>query len=224
MSLEAEKKRLCNTNLGTGTAVDQLLVAADIKPRRCRTKWQQAYHEGPTARKDAEHLRWISLRNTSTPMGRLLKENPANSQLLGGGRRAGTSRSRVRVVQKVSELACAGPQFGLPGSLEAADRVHASSTVRTMCTWISQIDPSILHIYAGCSCGRQTHRCCTVPMLRRKSCKHLRFLKTASPSSSFPCDHTRSARGQRSFSGYAGILEGLVVVDVSSILGNPALR
>ena len=33
-------------------------------------------------------------------MGRLLRENPANSQLLRGGRRAGTLRSRVRVVLK----------------------------------------------------------------------------------------------------------------------------
>ena len=33
-------------------------------------------------------------------MGRLLRENPANSPLLGGGRRAGTLRLRVRVVQK----------------------------------------------------------------------------------------------------------------------------
>ena len=35
------------------------------------------------------------LRHTDTPMGRLLRENPTNSQLLGGGRMAGTLRSRV---------------------------------------------------------------------------------------------------------------------------------
>ena len=106
--LEADKRRLFATTLSTATAVDQLLVAADIKPRRFRSKWQQACCEGPTARKDAEsaeRLRWIVLladllRNTATPMGRLLRERPANSQLLGGGRRAGTFRSRVRVVQK----------------------------------------------------------------------------------------------------------------------------
>ena len=33
-------------------------------------------------------------------MGRLLRENPANSQLLGGRRRAGTLRSRVRSIEK----------------------------------------------------------------------------------------------------------------------------
>ena len=70
-------------------------------------------------------------------------------------------RARVRVVQKVSELACAGQQFGLPGSLEAAHRVHASSIVRTMLSCI---------FMQVARCGRQTHRCCTVPMLRRKSC------------------------------------------------------
>ena len=74
------------------TAVDQFMVAADLVPRRFRTKWQQAYFEGPTARKDAEsaeRIRWISLladllRNTTTPVGRLFRESPANSQLLEG--------------------------------------------------------------------------------------------------------------------------------------------
>ena len=63
---------------------------------------------GTAARKDAEaaeRARWVALladllRNTSTPMGRLLRESPPDSQLLGGGRRARTLRSRVRVTQK----------------------------------------------------------------------------------------------------------------------------
>ena len=88
--------------------VDQLVVAAGIKPRRFRTKWQRSCYEGPTARQDAESAernRWINLladllRQTDTPMGRLLRQNPANSQLLGGARRAGTLRSRVRNIQK----------------------------------------------------------------------------------------------------------------------------
>ena len=33
---------------------DQLVVAADIRPKRFRTKWQRAVYDGPTARKDAE--------------------------------------------------------------------------------------------------------------------------------------------------------------------------
>ena len=81
--LQEDKKRLYDSTLSTTTAVDQFMVAADLVPRRFRTKWQQAYFEGPTARKDAdsaERSRWISLladllRNTTTPMGRLLRES-----------------------------------------------------------------------------------------------------------------------------------------------------
>ena len=87
---------------------DQLAVAADLRPKRFRTKWQRAVFDGPTARKDAEASerdRWIQLlanllRSTDTPMGKLIRESPSNIQLLGGGRRAGTLRSRVRSVQK----------------------------------------------------------------------------------------------------------------------------
>ena len=87
---------------------DQLVIAADMRPKRFRTKWQRIVYDGPTARKDAETAerdRWIQLlanllRSTDTPMGKLIRENPSNIQLLGGGRRAGTLRSRVRSVQK----------------------------------------------------------------------------------------------------------------------------
>ena len=87
---------------------DQLVIAADMRPKKFRTKWQRIVYDGPTARKDAESAerdRWIQLlanllRSTDTPMGKLIKENPSNVQLLGGGRRAGTLRSRVRSVQK----------------------------------------------------------------------------------------------------------------------------
>ena len=91
-----------------GTIGDQLAIAADIRPKRFRTKWQRAIYDGPTARKDAEAAerdRWLQLlanllRSTDTPMGKLVRESPSNIQLLGGGRRAGTLRSRVRSVQK----------------------------------------------------------------------------------------------------------------------------
>ena len=87
---------------------DQLVIAADMRPKRFRTKWQRIVYDGPTARKDAETAerdRWIQLlanllRSTDTPMGKLIRENLNNIQLLGGGRRAGTLRSRVRSVQK----------------------------------------------------------------------------------------------------------------------------
>ena len=85
----------------SSSITDQLVIAAERKPRRFRTKWQQAINAGPTARKDAESAerdRWLSLpadllRNTDTSMGRLHRENLASSQLLGGGRRAGTLSS-----------------------------------------------------------------------------------------------------------------------------------
>ena len=91
-----------------GTIGDQLVIAADMRPKKFRTKWQRAVYDGPTARKDAELAerdRWIQLlanllRSTDTPMGKLIRESPGNVQLLGGGRHAGTLRSRVRSVQK----------------------------------------------------------------------------------------------------------------------------
>ena len=87
---------------------DQMVIAADLRPKKFRTRWQRVVFDGPTARKDAEAAerdRWIQLlanllRSTDTPMGKLIRENPSNVQLLGGGRRAGTLRSRVRSVQK----------------------------------------------------------------------------------------------------------------------------
>ena len=57
--------------------LDQLVIAADMRPKRFRTKWQRIIYDGPTARKDAESAerdRWIQLlanllRSTDTPMG-----------------------------------------------------------------------------------------------------------------------------------------------------------
>ena len=60
---------------------DQLVIAADMRPKRLRMKWQRAVYDGPTARKDAETAerdRWIQLlanllRSTDTPMGKLIR-------------------------------------------------------------------------------------------------------------------------------------------------------
>ena len=100
ISPNAEAKRGCQVaektmdsnlheklNCSSSESVDQLVVAADIW---FVTKWQRSCHESPTARQDAESAecsRWINLladvlRHTDTPSGRLLWENPANSQLL----------------------------------------------------------------------------------------------------------------------------------------------
>ena len=66
-----------------GTIRDQLMVAADVRPRKFRAKWQRAVYDGPTARKDAEAAereRWVLLlgnllRPTDTPMGKLLRQS-----------------------------------------------------------------------------------------------------------------------------------------------------
>ena len=95
------------------TVSEQLLVAADIRPKKFRTRLQRALYEGPTARKDAEiaeRERWVYLlanllRSTETPMGKLLRENPCNVQLLGGGRRAGTLRIDGSFCAEVHRLA-----------------------------------------------------------------------------------------------------------------------
>ena len=108
-----------------GSIGDQLLIAADLKPRKFRTRWQRAVYDGPTARKDAELAerdRWVQLpanliRSTDTPTGRLIRENPSNVQLLGGGRRAGTLRSRVRFIGWL--IAAHGISF--PKSLETTN-------------------------------------------------------------------------------------------------------
>ena len=38
--------------------LDQLVIAADMRPKRFRTKWQRIVYDGPTARKDAESAEW----------------------------------------------------------------------------------------------------------------------------------------------------------------------
>ena len=106
-----DKKRRDMQALTSSAASDQQVLAAELKPRKFRSKWQRIVFEGPTARKDmedAERARWVAslgdlLRHTDTPMGRLLWENPSNLQLLGSGLRAGTLRSRVRSIKKFLE-------------------------------------------------------------------------------------------------------------------------
>ena len=115
--------------------LDQLVIAADMRPKRFRTKWQRIVFDGPTARKDAESAerdRWIQLlanllRSTDTPMGKLIRENPSNVQLLGGGRRAGTLRSRVRSVQKFLGWLAASHGISFPVHWRQLDRIFTSS-------------------------------------------------------------------------------------------------
>ena len=107
---------------------DQLVIAADMRPKRFRTKWQRIVYDGPTARKDAETAerdRWIQLlanllRSTDTPMGKLIRENPSNIQLLGGGRRAGT-QVKSSVCAEIPWLANRFPRCQFSSTLEATD-------------------------------------------------------------------------------------------------------
>ena len=117
-----EKKQRRMQILNSSAASDQLVLAAELKPRRFRSKWQRIVYEGPTDRKDlesAERSRWVAylgdlLRHTDTPMGRLMRENPSNLQLLGSGLRAGTLRSRVRSIRKFLEWLSAAHKIAFP--------------------------------------------------------------------------------------------------------------
>ena len=231
LSLEADKKRLYDTNDIAATAVDQLLVAADLKPRRFRSKWQRAYYEGPTARKDAEsaeRLRWILHLQISCetllPRWVAFSGEPSQLSTLARGQTCRYVTLTGQGRSKVSELACAGSQFGIPGSLEACHRVHASSIVRTVCTWISEIDLSYIFMQDVAGVEDRLTDAALCDVTKREVASICVTWETASPSSSFSCDHSCSARGQRRFPGYADIFESLVLVDVASILGNSALR
>ena len=117
-----DKKQRDTQILHSSAASDQLVLAAELKPRRFRSKWQRIVYEGPTARKDlenAERSRWVAslgdlLRHTDTPMGRLMRENPSNIQLLGSGLRAGTLRSRVRSIRNFLEWLSAAHKVAFP--------------------------------------------------------------------------------------------------------------
>ena len=87
-------------------SMDQFILVTTLKTKRyrARQKWQ---FDGPTEREDAEDSkgsRWIQvvadiLRGTLAPMGKLLSGQPAETQQLGGGRRASTLRSRLRALR-----------------------------------------------------------------------------------------------------------------------------
>ena len=88
---------------------DHFLSAAVQKPVAFRTRLQKILFEGATARKDAEddeRSRWLHIfagivQNTDTPMARLLREKPGQTQLLGAGKRAASIlRARVGAVRR----------------------------------------------------------------------------------------------------------------------------
>ena len=114
---------------------DQLVIAADMRPKRFRTKWQRIVYDGPTARKDAETAerdRWIQLlanllRSTDTLMGKLIRENPTNIQLLQRRSTCRNSQVESSVCAEIPWLAYCFPRRQFSSTLEATDRIFASS-------------------------------------------------------------------------------------------------
>ena len=86
----------------------QFVLAALDEPKRYRTKWQKQNYEGLTAREEAEddlRSKWVQelsfiLLGTKTPLGITIEQKPSDIQLLGTGRRAGTSHACVGQVKK----------------------------------------------------------------------------------------------------------------------------
>ena len=81
--------------------------------------------DGPSARRDAEEAernRWIFtlseiIKGTATPMGKMLTDRPGQ-QLVGGGRRASTLRSRVRGVRKFLTWLAVTRELSYPTSFD----------------------------------------------------------------------------------------------------------
>ena len=83
---------------------NMFLQSIGDRPRAYRSKLQKAWYEGPNASRDAgvsERTRWLELTGRHRRMGRLLCSQTGEAlELLGGGRRASTLRSRVRELKK----------------------------------------------------------------------------------------------------------------------------
>ena len=65
--LVLNKKQRDTQILNSSTASDLLVLAAELKPRKFRSKWQRIVYEGPTERKDmenAERSRWVAFLET----------------------------------------------------------------------------------------------------------------------------------------------------------------
>ena len=100
------------------------MLASEVKPQRFRSRYQAKSFQGPTARQDAESAersKWLDiladiLLATSTPMGKLLREDLASRRILGVGRRAATIRARVRTIRKFSVWLATAHQLTCPSS------------------------------------------------------------------------------------------------------------
>ena len=206
--LSSQKQKL-QESLSGSSAADQLVVAASLRPKRFTSKWQQCCFEGPTARKDAEasqRIRWISLladllRNTGTPMGRLIRESPSNIQLLGCGLRAVTLRSRVRAAQKFLGWLAAAHNVAFP--------VHWKQLVEYLQVRLSELcvrgalkatHRSFLFLQEAARVSEKLYGFGSKTMYRKKGVT--RNCATGEPSRASPAlsyDTSCGIRGQRSF-------------------------
>ena len=106
--LHLQRKSLRESEKSERDAIDQLVLASEIKPRKFRSRCHQQAFQGPSARQDAEaaeRAKWLHvladiLLSTPTPMGDPLRADPAARKILGAGRRAATIRARVRTIRK----------------------------------------------------------------------------------------------------------------------------
>ena len=82
----------------SSATLDQFVLTSEVKPKRFRSRYQAKSFQGPTARQEAESAersKWLDIfadifLATSTPMGKLLREDRASRRILGAGRRAAT--------------------------------------------------------------------------------------------------------------------------------------
>ena len=149
---------------------DQMVIAADMKPKRFRTKWQRAVYDGPTARKDAEASerdRWIHLlanllRSTDTN-GEVDQGEPVQHPVARGWTPCRNSQVKSSVCAEIPWLAYCFTRHQVSSTLEAADGVFASSVFGALCQRILEACPLLVHLLAGGGWdGGQAHGCCDV--------------------------------------------------------------
>ena len=104
------------------SSADQFLQAAEMPPRRYKSRLQRTLYAGPT-KEEKERARWVEilgsmLVHTPTPLGRILMERPGSIQLLGAGRRPSTLRSRVRAVRRYLNWLALNHDLGYPRELD----------------------------------------------------------------------------------------------------------
>ena len=98
------QKRRAQEERSVKQAADQFILTAAGRPRKQRTKFQWYLHDDPNARRDTEeaeivrsiHILFALVKDTPTPVGRMLLSQPGAVQLLGAGQDLSTPRSRVR--------------------------------------------------------------------------------------------------------------------------------